>query len=202
MSVNVPPRRLSDSDFLATTIAALNAANLPTEQLCLEITEEAILDLGPDILRTLDQLRAIGVRIEVGDFGTAHAAMSYVRHMPLDFIKIDQSSAAGMGTENRDLAMVEATLALSHRLGSQSIAKGIETPAHWAQLRDLGRDHGQGSLFAGGVPDRFALLVQTGVLARVRCTEAHRGRDRSARNAVGPFNQRHSSRVRAASRLS
>lgn len=90
----------------------------------------------------------MGVHIGLSDFGTGHASMSYVRRLPLDFITLDQSLVSGMHGDHRDLAMIEATLALSQRLKLRSVAEGIETESQWAQLRDLGCDEGQGSLFA------------------------------------------------------
>jgi diguanylate cyclase (GGDEF)-like protein/PAS domain S-box-containing protein len=148
VSVNVSPRQLAEGDLVAEVTAALAAAALPSDQLRLEITESALLDVGPRVVDILDQLRAMGIRIGVDDFGTGYASMAYVRHLPLDFIKIDQSFVAGMHDDVHDLAMVEATLALSHRLGLESVAEGIETEAQWHQLRDLGCDEGQGFLFA------------------------------------------------------
>jgi len=148
VSVNISPRQLAQADLVAEVTSALAAAALPGGQLRLEVTEMALLDVEPRVLDTLDQLRAMGVRIGVDDFGTGYASMSYVRHLPLDFLKIDQSFVSGMHDDPRALAMVEATLALSHRLGLRSVAEGIETEAQWAQLRDLGCDEGQGFLFA------------------------------------------------------
>ena len=148
VSVNVSPRQLAEADLVAEVTAALAAASLPGDQLRLEITELALLNVGPRVINILNELRAMGIRIGVDDFGTGYASMAYVRHLPLDFIKIDQSFVSGMHDDVHDLAMVEATLALSHRLGLESVAEGIETEAQWHQLRDLGCDQGQGFLFA------------------------------------------------------
>ena len=148
VSVNVSPRQLAEADLVAEVSAALAAAALPADQLRLEITESALLNVSPRVLTILNELRALGIRIGVDDFGTGYASMAYVRHLPLDFIKIDQSFVFGMDHDVHDLAMVEATLTLSHRLGLESVAEGIETEAQWHQLRDLGCDAGQGFLFA------------------------------------------------------
>ena len=148
VSVNVSPRQLAEADLVAEVTAALAAAALPGDRLRLEITESALLDVDPRVINILNELRAMGIRIGVDDFGTGYASMAYVRHLPLDFIKIDQSFVSGMHDDVHDLAMVEATLALSHRLGLESVAEGIETEAQWHQLRDLGCDAGQGLLFA------------------------------------------------------
>jgi diguanylate cyclase (GGDEF)-like protein len=148
VAVNVSSRQLMEADLVAEVTAALHAAALPGSQLHLEVTESVLLDVGPKVLHTFDQLRTMGVRIGVDDFGTGYASMAYVRRLPLDFIKIDQSFVAGMQDDPHDLAIVEATLALSHRLELRSVAEGIETQSQWARLRDLGCDEGQGFLFA------------------------------------------------------
>ncbi len=149
------PRQLAEADLVAEVSAALAAAALPGDQLRLEITESALLNVGPRVLNILNELRAMGIRIGVDDFGTGYASMAYVRHLPLDFIKIDQSFVSGMDHDVHDLAMVEATLTLSHRLGLESVAEGIETEAQWHQLRDLGCDAGQGFLFARPTTSRL-----------------------------------------------
>jgi diguanylate cyclase (GGDEF)-like protein/PAS domain S-box-containing protein len=155
VSVNVSPRQLAEADLVAEVRAALAAAALPGDQLRLEITESALLDVGPRLLNILNELRGLGIRIGVDDFGTGYASMAYVRHLPLDFIKIDQSFVSGMDHDVHDLAMVEATLTLSHRLGLESVAEGIETEAQWHRLRDLGCDAGQGFLFARPTTSRL-----------------------------------------------
>jgi len=163
VSVNVSPRQLAEADLVAEVSAALAAAALPADQLRLEITESALLNVSPRVLTILNELRALGIRIGVDDFGTGYASMAYVRHLPLDFIKIDQSFVFGMDHDVHDLAMVEATLTLSHRLGLESVAEGIETEAQWHQLRDLGCDAGQGFLFARPTSSRLVCAEQPAV---------------------------------------
>lgn len=163
VSVNVSPRQLAEADLVAEVSAALAAAALPADQLRLEITESALLNVSPRVLTILNELRALGIRIGVDDFGTGYASMAYVRHLPLDFIKIDQSFVFGMDHDMHDLAMVEATLTLSHRLGLESVAEGIETEAQWHQLRDLGCDAGQGFLFARPTSSRLVCAEQPAV---------------------------------------
>jgi EAL domain-containing protein (putative c-di-GMP-specific phosphodiesterase class I) len=160
VSVNVSARQLAEADLVAEVGAALAAAALPADQLRLEITESALLNVSPRVLTILNELRALGIRIGVDDFGTGYASMAYVRNLPLDFIKIDQSFVFGMDRDVHDLAMVEATLTLSHRLGLESVAEGIETEAHWHQLRDLGCDAGQGFLFARPTNSRLVCAEQ------------------------------------------
>lgn len=126
---------------LATDVmTALDAAALPPSSLRPEITESALIEVRPAVTRTLEDLRGLGV------------LMSYVRHLPLDFVKIDQGFVAGMLADEHDLAMVEATLAMTLRLGLVSVAEGIETNDQMIRLRELGCSEGQGFLFSHPVP--------------------------------------------------
>jgi EAL domain-containing protein (putative c-di-GMP-specific phosphodiesterase class I) len=160
VAVNVSPRQLEESHMVTAVASALTASGLSGDRLRLEVTESALLDIGPAVRGTLNELRSMGVQIGVDDFGTGYASMAYVRNLPLDFVKIDKSYVAGMETDARDRAMVEATLTLSHSLGLRSVAEGIETQAHWDILRDLGCSEGQGFLFAR--PVRSSLVSSSG----------------------------------------
>lgn len=155
VSVNISPRQLKDTDLVGEVAADLRAAGLPGDRLRLEITESALIEVGPPVAEILNRLRGMGIQIGVDDFGTGYASMSYVRHLPLDFVKIDQSFVFGMLDDAHDMAMVEATLALARRLDLQSVAEGIETEAQASRLRELGCTEGQGFLFARPTPSNL-----------------------------------------------
>lgn len=152
VSVNVSPRQLAEPAFVDHVHEALEAAHLAPGQLHLEVTEEALMEIRPSLIATLLTLREIGVKIGVDDFGTGFASMSYVRHLPLDFIKVDRAFVAGMLDDAHDLAMVEATLALARRLNLRTVAEGIEHQSQWTTLLQLGCDEGQGYLFGRPEP--------------------------------------------------
>lgn len=152
VSVNVSPRQLKESDLVADVQEALERSGLRGQQLRLELTESGLIEVGPNVMSVLKNLRRMGVKIGVDDFGTGYASMSYVRHFPLDFVKIDQSFVRGMLDDPHDLAMVESTLALTRRLELVSVGEGIETGAHADRLRELGCDEAQGFWFARPQP--------------------------------------------------
>ena len=114
-------------------------------------------------IRTLRRLRDLGVRLVLDDFGTGYSSLAYLKHLPLDTIKIDQSFVAGLASA-ADRSIVEAVIALAHGLHIGVVAEGIETEDQLRILKELACDLGQGYLFARPVPatDAARLLGLTG----------------------------------------
>ena len=148
---------------LAVTNRALDAtteAGIDPSKLLLEMTEGALIEGGPSIVRELSRLREAGVGLAIDDFGTGYGSLSYLRRFPVDTIKIDRSFIAGLGENADDSAIVEAVTALSHSLKLTAIAEGVERPGQIFLLRELGCPRAQGFLLGPPVPPRdFALLL-------------------------------------------
>ena len=106
-------------------------------------------------VRTLHRLRDMGVRLVLDDFGTGYSSLAYLKHLPLDTIKIDRTFVAGLDGE-ADRSIVEAVIALAHGLRISVVAEGIETEAQFEILRSMGCDVGQGYLFARPLPEAEA----------------------------------------------
>ncbi len=124
----------------------LEQTGLDPACLHLELTETAVIDLRPDVLEQLGQIRDLGVEIGLDDFGTGYASLTHLRQLPLSFVKIDQSFVQGTGPEGERI--VAAVVDLARNLGLRSIAEGVETREQLARLRNLGCDQAQGFLFA------------------------------------------------------
>ena len=131
-----------------------STTGLDPSSLHLELTETAIIDLHPDILRQLGRIRDLGVQIGLDDFGTGYASLTHLRRLPLTFVKIDQSFVQGLGTDREDERIVSAVVDLAANLGLRSIAEGVETEDQLDRLRELGCDQAQGYLFARPMPPR------------------------------------------------
>ena len=112
-------------------------------------------------VRALRELRSLGVRLVLDDFGTGYSSLAYLKHLPLDTIKIDRSFVAGID-EIADRSIVDAVIALAHGLGIGVVAEGIETDRQAERLLELGCDLGQGYLFSRPVPAEEALELMTG----------------------------------------
>jgi diguanylate cyclase (GGDEF)-like protein/PAS domain S-box-containing protein len=153
MSVNVSARQLGATDLVDTVRAALDSAGVAPERLCLEITETAMMaDLGT-MSATLTELKRIGVRLAVDDFGVGHASLRRLRSLlPVDTLKIDKSFVDGITDDADDAAIVEGVVRLAHSLGLHAVAEGVETAEQVAMLRAWSCQTGQGYHFARPCP--------------------------------------------------
>ncbi len=152
IAVNLSPRQFERGDLTSVVQDVLERTNLPATRLHLEITETALIELHPDILRQLGQIRDLGVEIGLDDFGTGYASLTHLRRLPVTFVKIDQTFVQGLGTDDGDDRIVSAVVELAANLGLRSIAEGVETQEQLDQLRALGCDQAQGYLFARPLP--------------------------------------------------
>jgi diguanylate cyclase len=151
VSINVSPRQLSDSGFAAMIAAELRDALVPANRVALEITESVMVDGGGSTETLLRELRELGVRIAVDDFGTGFSALGYLRSHPVTGVKIDRSFVAGLGKNAEDEEIVRAVVAMSTALGLSVIAEGVETADQRAVLAGLGVTQAQGWLWGPAV---------------------------------------------------
>jgi diguanylate cyclase (GGDEF)-like protein len=150
MSVNVSPRQLVKPSFCELVAAALGTAGLRPQDLCLEITESALIEDIDTTMGALEALHDLGVRLAVDDFGTGYTTLKNLKRFPIDIIKVDASFIAGLGRDRGDAAITMAVIRLAHALGMVTIAEGVETEEQLELLRTLGCDLVQG--FHVGIP--------------------------------------------------
>ena len=159
VSVNISPRQLAQSDIVGTVFDALHESGLPGDALWLELTETAVMSAGPEISARLTELKALGVRLAIDDFGAGYTSLSHLRWFPIDVLKLDKAFVQGLGREKRDASIAEAVIGLAHALGMTTVAEGIETPEQLHVLAELGCDLGQGWLFAPAAPPQDAAAL-------------------------------------------
>ncbi|MET3591082.1 MULTISPECIES: EAL domain-containing protein [Mesorhizobium] len=149
MAVNVSAAQIKSGGFARSVISALAFSGLPASRLELEITETVMMDESDKVLKTLRQLRGLGVRIALDDFGTGYSSLGYLRRFPVDKIKIDRSFIHDL--DKRDTAaIVRTVIGLGTELGITVTAEGVETEAQLDMLRKAGCGEAQGFLI--GVP--------------------------------------------------
>ena len=159
ISVNVSSRQFKDGAFLDTVRRALSDTGLSPQTLTLELTESLLLDIEA-VTITLGRLRELGVKIAIDDFGTGYSSLGYLKHFPLDALKIDQLFIRNLATDSGDLAIADAIITLAHSLKLQVVAEGVETEEQLAHLRQASCDTAQGFLFSEPVPaDGFEKLL-------------------------------------------
>lgn len=146
MSVNVSAKQFVLGDVVRVVQSALSESKLASELLTLELTEGVMLDTTPNVRDALRGLRGMGIRLAVDDFGTGYASLRYVKHFPMDVIKIDKEFVRGLPLNTENAAITNAIMALAHSLNLTVVAEGVETEAEAEFLRDLRCRYVQGYL--------------------------------------------------------
>ena len=165
--VNLSSRQVRRS--LPDTVARiLQSTGLEERFLGLELTESLLVKHHKEDTDTLHALRAMGLHLAVDDFGTGYSSFSYLKHLPLDALKIDRSFVREIATSPDDAAITTAIIAMAHALGLKVVGEGIETAAQRDVLRGQGCDAMQGYLFSRPVPakDLVPLLAKKPLAAR------------------------------------
>jgi diguanylate cyclase (GGDEF)-like protein len=163
ITVNVSGKQFNAPQMAETVVGALRASGLAPRYLGIELTESAVMGNAERHIRTLHELKALGVTLSIDDFGTGYSSLSYLKRFPLDELKIDRSFVAGVDTDPDNAAIVIAIIAMAHSLGLSVVAEGVETQAQLAFLKDKACDECQGFLFAKPMPaEAFGKLLAGG----------------------------------------
>jgi diguanylate cyclase (GGDEF)-like protein len=160
VAVNLSARQLHDPDLPQIVVEALHEHGLPGAALALEIREADLTEDAEGVGDSLDELRKLGVRLMLDDFGTGFSSLSYLKRFPVDTLKIDQSFIAGLGRDDGDRAIVAAIMAVAEALELRVIAEGVETAEQATELIALGCDVAQGFRYAEPTYDPAALVAQ------------------------------------------
>jgi diguanylate cyclase (GGDEF)-like protein/PAS domain S-box-containing protein len=152
IALNVSSRQFDQQSLIEIVKEALQDAMIPPQCLELEITESIIMRNPEKAIRTLTELKAMGIQIAIDDFGTGYSSLSYLKRLPLDFLKIDQSFVKGLASDPSDQAIVRATIAMARSLNLKTIAEGVETEEQLSFLQKHGCDEIQGYLFSRPLP--------------------------------------------------
>lgn len=161
LAVNVSGQQFRMHDFVERVSAAVRAHQIPPAQLKLELTESVVLGDVADVVTKMHALKAMGVQLSLDDFGKGYSSLSYLKRLPLDQLKIDQSFVRDITSDLNDAVMVQTIIDLGTNFRLNVIAEGVETEAQLAFLKHHGCMAYQGFLFGKPVPiEQFeALLV-------------------------------------------
>jgi diguanylate cyclase (GGDEF)-like protein len=152
VGINVSARQFRTPGFTATVHRLLAQSGLRPDRVTLEITESLLLRDDDSVWQDLQSLRRFGVRIAIDDFGTGYSALSYLRHVPLDVVKLDRSFIQSMAASVKQRELVQGIVGLADVLGLQVIAEGIETEQERDLAARIGCAYGQGFLFSPALP--------------------------------------------------
>lgn len=148
VSINISMLDLGANDFADRVAAMLDRHGVQADWIDFEVTESALMTDRAVVDRQLDQLRRLGIEVEIDDFGTGQSALSYLKDIPATAVKIDQRFIRSIATEPSDQIMVRSTIELAHDLGYRVVAEGVETVEAYEWLRLHSCDLGQGYLFS------------------------------------------------------
>ena len=162
VSVNLSPVQFRRGVLIAQVQEVLAETGLPAARLELEITESVMLDDAKGALLTLNELKALGVRLSMDDFGTGYSSLSYLRAYPFDGLKIDRSFIADLDGSDSSHAIVHAIVSLGKALRMTVTAEGVENAQQLALLREEGCDEAQGYHLSRPMPaEQLHALMQT-----------------------------------------
>ena len=152
LAVNVSAQQFGQDDFVAQVKSVIQATGVQTRGLKLELTESLLVQDIEDIVRKMTELRAIGVGFSLDDFGTGYSSLNYLKRLPLDQLKVDQSFVRDVLTDSNDAAIVRTVIALGKSMGFAVIAEGVETVGQRSFLIENDCHLFQGYLFSKPLP--------------------------------------------------
>jgi diguanylate cyclase (GGDEF)-like protein/PAS domain S-box-containing protein len=148
IAINVSSKQLKNDDFRKQFSRMLVTYNIPVHKVELELTETGVMDDPETCMAELGKLNELGVSISIDDFGTGYSSLDYLRRLPLDILKIDQSFTRGIGESENDEEIVRVMIRMAHAMGLKVICEGVETAVHLRFLQAHDCDFVQGYLFS------------------------------------------------------
>jgi len=174
VAVNVSGRQVEGGRLRSVVAAILEETGVTPDRIELEITESVLMESTSDAEATLQELRELGLRLSLDDFGTGFSSLQYLKTLPFDALKIDRSFVRGLEADPQDAGLVGAIVSMGKTLGYHVVAEGVESEEQCEILRELGCDEVQGYYVGEAVPAEEAQAM----LERRRSRRAVFGRKR------------------------
>ncbi len=159
VSVNLSGKQIRQPELVDRIRAALEDSGLSGSSLKLEITESVLMDDAEAAIRTLERLKAMGVRLSIDDFGTGYSSLAYLHRFPFDTVKIDRSFIGGLDSAEPNQELVWSIVSLAHSLGMDVVGEGVETMDQFDELKALSCEYAQGFLFSRAVDEDGAAAL-------------------------------------------
>ncbi|MGA9665377.1 MAG: EAL domain-containing protein [Gallionella sp.] len=164
IAVNISAKRFHQPGFVQEVQSVVKRHAIDPKLLKLELTESLLLENIEEAVATMGALNDIGVQLSLDDFGTGYSSLQYLKRLPLDQLKIDQSFVRDLASDISDKAIVKTIIAMAQSLGLDVIAEGVETAEQLRILTDMGCTHFQGYLFSKPIPlGKFEAALKQGV---------------------------------------
>lgn len=159
VAVNISVKQLAQPDFVSMVRMLLAETGLPPRCLELEITETVLMNSVDENVEKLLELRRLGVKLALDDFGTGYSSLTYLKKLPIQVLKIDKSFVDDLTSGDKASGMIGSIIQLSHQLGLQVVAEGVETYEQQLRLQDYNCDMIQGYLISPPLPAEETLSL-------------------------------------------
>ncbi|GAA6616064.1 EAL domain-containing protein [Scytonema sp. NUACC26] len=159
MSINLSGQQLTQPDLVEYVEQSLKETGLDARSVKLEITESVAMQDVEAAITVMLRLRSLNLRLSIDDFGTGYSSLSYLHRFPVNTLKIDRSFVSRMTDTDEDAAIVQTIVMLSHSLGMDIVAEGVETVEQKAKLQALNCEYGQGYFFSKPVDSKTATAL-------------------------------------------
>ena len=161
LAVNVSPRQFRQPDFIYQVYNVIERTGIDPQTLGLELTEGMVIDNVNDTITKMQALKSMDIELSIDDFGTGYSSLTYLRRLPLDTLKIDQSFVRDLQADACDASIVETIISMAHHLGLKVIAEGVETEYELNFLNQRNCQYYQGYYFSQPVPEpEFTRLLK------------------------------------------
>lgn len=159
LAVNISVKQFSHKEFIGQIREIISKHNIKVGTLKFELTESILVDNIDTVIDKMKELQKMGIKISLDDFGTGYSSLQYLKSLPIDQVKIDQSFIVNMHKNKIDIAIIKSVLLLAEALNIEVVAEGVEVEEHYELLKDLGCKLFQGYYFAK--PERInAIQIQ------------------------------------------
>ena len=173
IAVNLSPTQFELDSLLMRVASILNTTGMDANYLALEVTEGTLMQNAHDAREILSRLNTLGVKVAIDDFGTGYSALSSLKHLPFQSLKIDRTFVKDLTEDSSDAAITGAIIAMGHGLGLTVVAEGVESQEQLDVLRRQGCDEIQGFLVSPAVPAaRFEMMLRNGGLPELESAHA------------------------------
>ncbi len=148
LAVNISAKQFSQNEFVEQVKEILSTYDIESGTLKFELTESILVDNINTVIQKMEQLKKLGIQISLDDFGTGYSSLQYLKSLPIDQVKIDQSFIQNMHAHKIDIAIIKSVLLLAKALDIEVVAEGVETKEHYELLKELGCKLFQGYYFS------------------------------------------------------
>jgi EAL domain-containing protein (putative c-di-GMP-specific phosphodiesterase class I) len=169
-AINLSGQSLCDDHFLHTVVEIIDQSGVDPARICFEITETAAIANLPRATRFISMLKGMGARFALDDFGSGMSSFMHLKHLHVDYLKIEGSFVRDMGVDPVDAAMVDSINRIGHIMGLQTIAESVENESILKQLRHMGVNYAQGSLIERPLPFTESPVPLSRVLSPAEAT--------------------------------